>query len=88
MALSETTKEALAFDPGPAITAEISEGYDDGRAGEPEPGNNRSDWYRHGYCVGRDDAEIGPGRRTATQAARAFLDLVDKHGLRQPADRA
>lgn len=35
--------------------AEIVEGYHDGRAGEPEPGGNRSRSYRHGWRVGRVD---------------------------------
>lgn len=35
--------------------AETVEGYHDGRAGEPEPGGNRSRSYWHGWRVGRVD---------------------------------
>lgn len=36
--------------------AEMQEGYWDGRAGEPEPGDNRSKAYWHGWRVGMMDA--------------------------------
>jgi len=35
--------------------AELLEGYRDGRAGEPEPGNNRSRSYWHGWRNGAVD---------------------------------
>lgn len=34
---------------------EIVEGYRDGHHGEPEPGENRSDAYWHGFRNGRND---------------------------------
>ena len=36
--------------------AEIIEGYHDGRAGEPEPGDNRSLAYWHGWRNGMVDS--------------------------------
>lgn len=83
MSLSATTKEALDLDLGPEIMAEMMEGYHDGRDGEPEPGNNRSDWYRHGWLNGRDDRPGVTPRQTATETARDLLDLADKYGLRR-----
>lgn len=35
--------------------AEVREGYFDGRAGDPEPGDNRSLSYWHGWRNGRID---------------------------------
>ena len=35
--------------------ADILEGYHDGRAGDPEPGDNRSKGYWHGWRNGRCD---------------------------------
>lgn len=37
-------------------SAEVVEGYFDGRANEPEPGNNRSRSYWHGWRNGMVDA--------------------------------
>jgi len=34
---------------------EIVEGYRDGKAGEPEPGDNRSKSYCHGWRNGQND---------------------------------
>lgn len=36
--------------------AEIHEGYRDGRAGDPEPGDNRSKSYWHGWRNGMMDS--------------------------------
>ncbi len=36
--------------------AEIQEGYRDGRSGEPEPGDNRSKSYWHGWRNGMMDS--------------------------------
>lgn len=36
-------------------SAEVIEGYHDGRANEPRPGPNRSAAYRHGWRVGQSD---------------------------------
>ena len=45
-----TVEELNTFD-----DAEIMEGYKDGRAGEPEPGDNRSKAYWHGWRTGSAD---------------------------------
>lgn len=42
--------EANALD-----SAELLEGYYDGRAGTPEPGANRSAAYHHGWWAGASD---------------------------------
>ena len=44
--------------------AEIVEGYFDGRNGDPEPGDNRSYAYWHGWTKGACDG----GHREATEA--------------------
>lgn len=36
-------------------SAEVLEGYNDGFRGDPEPGDNRSDSYWHGFRNGRND---------------------------------
>lgn len=46
--------------------AEVLEGYRDGRAGEPEPGDNRSLSYWHGWRNGAADGkhrQIDPAQR-------------------------
>jgi chitinase len=40
--------------------AEVIEGYNDGRAAEPEPGNNRSMSYWHGWRNGHADRMCCP----------------------------
>jgi hypothetical protein len=57
---------------------EVREGYLDGRAGEPEPGDNRSRAYWHGWRCGMTDAgrlEIDPAHRrlVADYVARGRL---------------
>lgn len=52
-------------------TDEIIEGYHDGRAGEPEPGNNRSRSYWHGWRNGASD-----GRHREIDAAQRQLAHV------------
>lgn len=47
---------------------EITEGYRDGRDGEPEPGNNRSRSYWHGWRNGAAD-----GRHRENDAAQREL---------------
>jgi hypothetical protein len=37
--------------------SDLREGYLDGRAGDPEPGDNRSKAYWHGWRNGRSDRE-------------------------------
>lgn len=46
-----TVDDLLALD-----GAEMVEGYNDGRNGEPPPGDNRSRAYWHGWRVGAMDA--------------------------------
>ena len=48
--------------------AELLEGYNDGRAGEPEPGDNRSFSYWHGWRNGSVDG----GHREQDSAGRAL----------------
>lgn len=45
-----TAEELDSLDPG-----EMVEGYGDGFAGEPEPGDNRSKAYWHGWRNGSND---------------------------------
>lgn len=53
---------------------EMIDGYRDGRAGEPEPGDNRSLAFWHGWRNGRSDRE-----GTSDAAQRAFArDLVSR----------
>lgn len=40
--------------------SEMLAGYWDGWRGEPEPGANRSNSYRHGWRNGRDDRHKSP----------------------------
>ena len=56
--------------------AELLQGYWDGLNGEPEPGDNRSHSYRHGWFNGRDDRNKSPRAhssyiREAANEARA-----------------
>jgi hypothetical protein len=53
--------------------AEVLEGYRDGFAGDPEPGNNRSRSYWHGWRNGALDG--GHRQKDAAQAelARVYL---------------
>lgn len=80
MTLNETTMKALTLDLGPALDAEIREGYQDGRAGEPEPGGNRSDWYRFGWMNGRDD-RTGEPRQAAAATALELLALARREDI-------
>jgi hypothetical protein len=62
--------------------AEVCEGYRDGRAGEPEPGNNRSRSYWHGWRCGQMDAgtlPIPPEHRALTAAYLARLRKDPPH---------
>ncbi len=56
--------------------AEIAEGYHDGRAGEPEPGGNRSKSYWHGWRNGRVDG----GRAEPDAAMRELVRDVLANG--------
>jgi len=61
---------------------EVSEGYNDGRdLDAPHPSDNRSEWYKHGFRNGRDDAEVSKRirkfpSRTAQQARDAYAALI------------
>lgn len=46
--------------------ADMLQGYVDGLAGDPEPGQNRSGSYRHGWLNGRDDRAHNPRAFTGT----------------------
>mgnify|MGYP000943655090 CR=1 FL=1 len=63
--------------------AEVLEGYHDGRAGEPEPGDNRSLSYWHGWRNGLID-----GRHAEPDNASMALakDVVDSGWLRNLAN--
>jgi hypothetical protein len=53
--VSEFQPVRTAADLATLDEAQILEGYHDGRAGDPEPGNNRSRSYWHGWRNGRCD---------------------------------
>lgn len=55
---------------------EIVEGYRDGRSGEPEPGNNRSRSYWHGWRNGMVDG----GRLKLTPEMGALGEVVISSG--------
>lgn len=60
---------------------EIVEGYRDGYSGEPEPGNNRSRSFWHGWRNGAADAR----RIESDQAMRQLAaEVVASHYLRSP----
>ena len=58
--------------------AEVLEGYFDGRAGEPEPGDNRSRSYWHGWRNGALDG--GHRKKDEAQAALARAYLAAQTG--------
>lgn len=60
-------------------SGEVEEGYWDGRAGEPEPGNNRSRSYWHGWKNGAGDG----GHREFDEHQRALAHEFCAAG-RQP----
>ncbi len=53
---------------------EVVEGYQDGRDGEPEPGNNRTRSYWHGWRVGQMDSGRMPVPPEHRALARAILE--------------
>ena len=55
---------------------EIVEGYRDGLRGEPEPGNNRTCSYWHGWRNGQVDS----GRRASDWAQRALVKSTREDG--------
>lgn len=55
---------------------EIVEGYRDGLRGEPEPGNNRSRSYWHGWRNGMVDS----GRRRSDEHQRALVESTREDG--------
>lgn len=52
---------------------EVVEGYFDGRAGWPEPGNNRSRSYWHGWRNGASDANLRPIDAAQRELVRVTL---------------
>ena len=54
-------------------SAEVYEGYTDGFEGLPEPGNNRSRSYWHGWRNGRVDGGHQPKDAAQAELARVFL---------------
>lgn len=60
--------------------AEVVEGYHDGRANEPEPGDNRSFAYWHGWRNGMIDG--GHMKGDAASAALAH-DVIESGWLRR-----
>ena len=73
-----TVDEMLALD-----DAEVIEGYHDGRAGDNEPGDNRSKSYWHGWRNGRVDGGHDP--KDAAQAELAHQALRDPRFTGKPA---
>jgi hypothetical protein len=70
-------------DRGPVITVdeldlldadEMRQGYTDGRAGDPEPGDNRSKAYWHGWRNGAVDGGHRETDAAGRALARAYLD--------------
>ncbi len=66
-----TAADLLALD-----TSEVLEGYCDGFKGEPEPGNNRSLSYWHGWRNGAVDG----GHREPDAAQAELAGNVAPHG--------
>jgi hypothetical protein len=60
--------------------AEILEGYEDGRRGDPEPGDNRSFSYWHGWRAGSVDG----GHREKDAAGMALAkDMIESGYLKR-----
>lgn len=53
---------------------EIVEGYRDGIRGEPEPGNNRSKSYWHGWRNGRVDGKHAESDWAQQALAKEYVD--------------
>lgn len=64
----ETLNELDTLDHG-----EVVEGYFDGRKNEPEPGNNRSKSYWHGWRNGMVDGHHAEKDAAQARLAHAFL---------------
>lgn len=62
-----TVEEVMAFD-----LEEVVDGYRDGRSGDPEPGDNRSKAYWHGWRNGRGDL-MGTADPAQRELARNFI---------------
>lgn len=54
--------------------AEVVEGYFDGRANEPEPGDNRSLSYWHGWRIGMIDGKHRDGDAASMALAKDAID--------------
>jgi hypothetical protein len=55
------------------VSEEVVDGYRDGLKGEPEPGENRSKSYWHGWRNGMVDGGHRPLDQEQRQLARAVL---------------
>ena len=66
---------------------EMLEGYNDGLVGEPEPGQNRSKSYWHGYHNGRRDRS-GEYSADAATLAHAVLKAPKRRASPSPASPA
>lgn len=79
--MSETPSRAPIRDAADLKSLDVDEmiaGYQDGRCGEPEPGNNRSLAYWHGWRNGAVD-----GGHRKSDAAQAALARSYLEGLRR-----
>jgi hypothetical protein len=65
--------------------AEMIEGYHDGRAGSPEPGNNRSFSYWHGWRNGAVDGGHRQGDAAQSALAADYLATLKAQRKREGA---
>lgn len=75
--MSERTPVTTVAELDTLDDTEIVEGYHDGRAGEPEPGDNRSKAYWHGWRNGRVD---GGHEANPDGAMMELIRDVNRHG--------
>lgn len=68
-----TMEDLLTLD-----VAELAEGYRDGRANAPAPGNNRTRSYWHGWRNGRCDGGFVEPDEGQRALARAFHKAKDE----------
>jgi hypothetical protein len=75
MEATVTDYECWSLDESEALDdAELREGYNDGRAGAPKPGPNRSQSYHHGWWTGSSDAGHVPSQPWMRELARQYVD--------------
>ena len=60
--------------------ADLLEGYHDGRAGDPEPGDNRSLAYWHGWRNGASDRGLRPIDAEQRAIAKEMVASWRSHG--------